>query len=91
MSNVQSMFKKISKQNDDLKIEISGHTDNTGKEKDNLVLSEKRAQEVRNYLNLQGIELSRMKCVGYGSSIPLASNDTDDGRAKNRRIEIIIL
>ena len=79
------------KQIDYLRIEISGHTDNTGNEKENIVLSEKRAQEVRNYLNFQGIELSKMKCVGYGSSLPVTSNDSEEGRAKNRRIEIIIL
>jgi outer membrane protein OmpA-like peptidoglycan-associated protein len=69
------------------RIEISGHTDNVGNPKANKVLSEKRAQACRNYLISKGIDKSRIEAVGYGDQRPMASNDTDEGRQKNRRIE----
>lgn len=70
-------------------LEISGHTDNTGDEKSNLLLSENRAKSVGNYLIRKGIDVRRMKISGKGSSVPIGSNDTEDGRMKNRRVEIL--
>ena len=68
-------------------IEISGHTDNKGNPKANKALSEKRAQACRDYVIKRGIDGSRLKAVGYGDERPIAPNDTDEGRQKNRRIE----
>lgn len=73
-----------------LKIEISGHTDNTGSASLNATLSQDRAQAVVNYLKGKGIAANRMTAMGYGSSRPVASNDTVDGRQQNRRTEFEI-
>jgi outer membrane protein OmpA-like peptidoglycan-associated protein len=69
------------------RIEISGHTDNVGKKKDNKRLSQKRADAVRAYLVSKGIDAGRIETVGYGDERPVASNDSEEGRQKNRRIE----
>jgi outer membrane protein OmpA-like peptidoglycan-associated protein len=68
-------------------IEISGHTDNAGNPKSNKLLSEKRAQACRDYLVSKGIDASRIRAVGYGDERPVASNDSEEGRKQNRRIE----
>ncbi|MCX7743060.1 MAG: OmpA family protein [Flavobacteriales bacterium] len=74
-----------------LKIEIAGHTDNIGNDSYNQKLSERRAIAVRDYLVKNGFPENRIvKVVGYGSKINLESNDTKEGRAKNRRVEFII-
>lgn len=70
---------------------VAGHTDSIGDEKKNLQLSQERAETVRQYLLANmGISEERIKAVGYGESQPLASNDTKEGRERNRRIDIII-
>jgi len=71
-----------------LKVEIEGHTDNTGDDEDNLVLSKKRADAVRAYLIGQGIDSVRLSAKGYGASQPVSSNDSEDGRRINRRVEL---
>lgn len=71
-------------------IKISGHTDNTGNEDLNKTLSEARAKAVAGYLILKGIDKSRISYIGCGSSRPIATNDTDEGRQQNRRVEFII-
>jgi outer membrane protein OmpA-like peptidoglycan-associated protein len=76
--------------NPSTRIEISGHTDSTGKEPHNLRLSENRADAVAEYVVDKGIETSRVTFNGYGSSRPIAGNDTEQGRRKNRRVEILI-
>jgi outer membrane protein OmpA-like peptidoglycan-associated protein len=68
-----------------LKLEVGGHTDNVGSEADNLDLSERRAKAVYDYLILNGVDPSRLSYRGYGESRPVASNDTPEGRAQNRR------
>ncbi len=68
-------------------IEISGHTDNTGKEEKNLRLSQRRAESVKKYLADKGIAAKRMAATGMGSSQPIADENTFDGQRKNRRIE----
>jgi outer membrane protein OmpA-like peptidoglycan-associated protein len=73
--------------NPDVRVEISGHTDNVGSEKSNQTLSLKRAQAVKNWLVEKGIASNRMKAVGKGQNEPISSNETDAGRAENRRIE----
>ncbi len=70
-----------------MKIEISGHTDNVGSELYNQELSEKRAQAVVEYLMDKGVEQDRLTYKGYGFSQPVANNDTEEGRAMNRRTE----
>ena len=74
-----------------LRIEVSGHTDNTGDKKANVILSEQRARAVVNFLIEKGIPAARMTYKGYGDTKPVASNDTEEGKAKNRRTEFSIL
>jgi len=73
------------------KIEVQGHTDNVGSDANNLSLSQLRAQSVTSYLTGHGVDSSRIKSVGYGESMPSASNDTPAGREANRRVEIKII
>lgn len=73
-----------------VKVEIGGHTDSIGSEADNQVLSERRAGAVVTYLKEQGIEEHRLTSKGYGESNPVATNETAEGRAKNRRTEMRI-
>jgi OOP family OmpA-OmpF porin len=77
----------IMKSNPDLEVEVQGHTDNTGTAKYNQWLSEKRAQAVVDHLIRRGIDPGRLSAKGYGFTRPAASNDTAEGRAKNRRVE----
>jgi cytochrome c oxidase subunit 2 len=74
-----------------LRIEVGGHTDNTGDPAANKTLSQQRADVVKNYLVAQGIAAGRLTSVGYGSSKPTDTNDTDAGRQKNRRTEFRII
>jgi outer membrane protein OmpA-like peptidoglycan-associated protein len=74
-----------------LQVEIGGHSDNVGSEKYNQQLSEKRAQEVFNHLILSGIPKTQLAFKGYGSSKPVANNNSEESRALNRRISFIIL
>jgi OOP family OmpA-OmpF porin len=76
---------------DNIKVEIAGHTDNVGKEADNLKLSQQRADAIRNYVIKKGIAPSRIVARGYGASEPVADNETDEGRQLNRRTEVRIL
>lgn len=69
------------------RIRIEGHTDNVGNPQRNLRLSEARARAVRDYLVAHGIDASRIEAVGFGDQRPIASNDTEEGRQQNRRIE----
>ena len=71
-------------------IEIAGHTDADGEEAANQTLSEKRAQAVIDYLVKAGLPASRFTPVGYGSTQPVAANDTDEGKAQNRRIDFVV-
>jgi len=69
---------------------IEGHTDNVGKADANKKLSEQRANEVLKYLVGRGVAKNRLKSVGYGATKPVADNATDEGKAKNRRVELVI-
>ena len=80
---------QILKNTTDLKIRVEGHTDNIGSEKYNLNLSKKRAESIKAYLVGKGIDESRITSIGYGFSKPRAGNDTKEGRALNRRAELI--
>jgi Outer membrane protein and related peptidoglycan-associated (lipo)proteins len=85
LDNIINILKKTP----DLKIKVEGHTDNIGSKKYNLELSEKRAQAIKAYLLGNGIDQSRITSVGLGLSRPIAGNDTKEGRALNRRAELI--
>jgi outer membrane protein OmpA-like peptidoglycan-associated protein len=78
-------------ENGSLTIEISGHTDNTGTDEINNKLSQARADAVKNYLLVAGINSSRIQAKGYGSFKPKATNETEEGRQANRRVEFAIL
>jgi outer membrane protein OmpA-like peptidoglycan-associated protein len=78
-------------QNPSIKIEISGHTDNTGNAAFNMMLSGNRAKAVTDYLTKKGIDSGRLQSKGYGITKPVASNATNAGRAQNRRVEFVIL
>lgn len=79
------------KQNPSVEIEISGHTDSKGADEYNLNLSQGRSQAVVDYLISQGIESYRLSAKGYGETMPIDTNDTDEGRANNRRVEFTVL
>lgn len=74
----------------DTRVQITGHTDNTGSDSYNQQLSERRAQAVASYLAGRGVASSRVTTTGYGETRPIAGNDTPDGRQQNRRVEIIL-
>lgn len=78
------------KRNPELKVIIAGHTDNTGDTLNNLKLSQKRAEAVKAYLISRGVKADRLTARGYGDTEPAVSNDTAEGRAKNRRVELRI-
>ncbi|MCB0687582.1 MAG: OmpA family protein [Saprospiraceae bacterium] len=78
------------KERESLNIEVGGHTDNTGNTESNQALSQQRADVVSQYLTNAGIDASRVTAVGYGQEKPRDTNDTDEGRANNRRTEIKI-
>ncbi|MDE2620538.1 MAG: OmpA family protein [Sphingomonadales bacterium] len=72
-------------------IDVYGHTDSTGSDAYNQTLSENRARTVANYLSMQGVSPARIRSQGYGETMPVADNATDEGRRKNRRVEIKIV
>jgi len=78
-------------ENEQLLIEVRGHTDNIGDESDNQMLSENRAKAVNDYLIQRGISKERLTFVGFGEKQPIASNDSEEGRKTNRRTEFIII
>lgn len=82
---------KILKEKQTLNIEVSGHTDSTGAETTNVQLSENRAKSVVDYLTSKGIDKKRLNFLGYGSSKPVAGNDTEEGRTQNRRVEFRVV
>ena len=79
------------KQYPDSLIDVYGHTDSTGSDAYNQTLSENRARTVANYLSMQGVSPARIRSQGYGETMPVADNATDEGRRKNRRVEIKIV
>jgi outer membrane protein OmpA-like peptidoglycan-associated protein len=77
--------------NESMRLEIGGHTDNTGNAVSNLLLSENRAKSVYQYLLNKGITPARLTFKGYGANEPIAGNDTEAGKAMNRRTEFKVL
>lgn len=90
MVEMESVYKLLKEQTG-LVMEISGHTDNAGNDKVNLKLSQDRAQSVVNYLVKKGINKKQLKAKGYGKTMPVADNATDEGKQKNRRVEMKIV
>ncbi|MCF8391431.1 MAG: OmpA family protein [Bacteroidales bacterium] len=82
---------KLLENNETIRLEISGHTDNTGSLKINTKLSEERAKAVVDYIVSQGISSSRLEWKGYAFTQPIGPNDTEEGREKNRRVEFKVL
>jgi len=80
----------ILKEYPDTDIEIQGHTDSKGTDEYNMTLSEKRAASVATYLRGKGIASGRIRTKGYGETAPVATNETDAGRAQNRRVNFLI-
>ena len=89
-SGVLKEIAGVLKQYKDVRVKITGHTDNAGSDKDNLLLSQKRAEAVKQALvNDYGIEESRLETEGKGETEPVADNSTREGKASNRRVELI--
>ena len=80
---------QMMKENSDLKLSVEGHTDNVGNPKSNKTLSEERAKSVVAAIIDHGISTERLSASGYGQDKPIADNATEDGRAKNRRVELV--
>ena len=78
-------------ENPNMKIQISGYTDNVGTPADNLKLSNGRALSVVNYLIAKGVKKDRLSYKGFGETNPVATNDTEEGRALNRRTELRVV
>jgi outer membrane protein OmpA-like peptidoglycan-associated protein len=89
-TNIQKLVASLN-ENPDTDILVVGHTDNVGRAEYNLGLSDRRAASVKNYAVAQGLAPSRIKTEGKGASEPIASNETAEGRAQNRRVEIVIV
>ena len=85
--NVLDSLIEILKKNPHYHLEVRGHTDAIGDDDDNMVLSTKRTETVVDYMIKQGISPLRLDSKGYGETNPIASNETEQGRAKNRRTE----
>lgn len=81
---------KILNENSKMEIQIAGHTDNVGSDDANMKLSDDRANAVRSYLISKGINETRITAKGFGETKPIATNDTDEGRQINRRVEFTI-
>ncbi|HEY3402782.1 MAG TPA: OmpA family protein, partial [Ohtaekwangia sp.] len=77
--------------NSSVEIEVSGHTDNKGSDEYNASLSQGRSQAVVDYIISQGIDSYRLTAHGYGESKPIDTNDSDAGRANNRRVEFTVV
>jgi peptidoglycan-associated lipoprotein len=82
---------RLKSENKNVYLEIQGHTDAVGPNEYNYRLGEARAEAVRRYLNKQGIALNRMSTISYGKDEPVDSNKTKTGRAKNRRVVVVVL
>ncbi|MGQ9835464.1 MAG: OmpA family protein [Thermoanaerobaculaceae bacterium] len=89
---LDAFAQKVKAENKNVFIEVQGHTDSIGSEKYNLELGQARADAVVRYLNMQhGLPLHRMNAISYGEYKPVADNKTADGRAKNRRVTLVVL
>ena len=90
-ARLAELVQRLKAENRNVYLEIQGHTDASGDAEYNEKLGEARAEAVRRYLSRGGIALNRMATISYGEEAPVASNDTPEGRAQNRRVAIIVL
>ncbi len=88
---LKDFAERLKSENKNVYLEVQGHTDSTGAKLYNYKLGEERAEAVRRYLNRQGIALNRMSTISYGQEEPVDSNKTKAGRAKNRRVVVVVL
>jgi peptidoglycan-associated lipoprotein len=88
---LKDFAERLKSENKNVYLEVQGHTDSTGAKLYNYRLGEERAEAVRRYLNKQGIALNRMSTISYGQEEPVDSNKTKTGRAKNRRVVVVVL
>jgi peptidoglycan-associated lipoprotein len=90
-SQLDAFVEKLKSEDKNVYLEIQGHTDSSGSSEYNMRLGQERADAVRRYLNEKGVALNRMSTISYGETQPVASNKTRSGRAKNRRVVIVVL
>ncbi|MFN3520836.1 MAG: OmpA family protein [Phenylobacterium sp.] len=90
-ARLDALAEKLKSDNRNVYVEIQGHTDATGDADYNQKLGEERAEAVRKYLNRQGVALNRMGTISYGEDVPVAPNDTREGRSANRRVVLVVL
>ncbi len=90
-ARLDELAQKLKTENQNVYLEIQGHTDAKGPKDYNDRLGEARAEAVRRYLNQQGVALNRMATISYGPDSPVAPNDTREGRAQNRRVVVVVL
>ncbi len=88
---LSELVQRLRAENRNVYLEIQGHTDSTGSAEYNQRLGEARAEAVRRFLSDGGVALNRMATISYGEDAPVAPNDTEEGRAQNRRVAIIVL
>jgi peptidoglycan-associated lipoprotein len=88
---LKDFAERLKSENKNVYLEIQGHTDSSGDNLYNYKLGEERAEAVRRYLNKQGIALNRMSTISYGEEEPVEKNKTKMGRAKNRRVVVVVL
>ncbi|MDB4936367.1 MAG: outer membrane protein, partial [Labilithrix sp.] len=89
-SKLNEVADALTKQDKDSSMVVEGHTDSQGKDAMNQELSQKRAESVRAYLVSRGIAADRITAMGYGPTRPIADNTSPEGRANNRRVEIVV-
>jgi len=89
-TQLEKVAEVLQQQSPDKKMVVEGHTDSVGKDSDNMRLSQARADSVRSYLVTKGVKAERITAVGKGSSVPIADNKSAEGRANNRRVEIVV-
>lgn len=90
-ARLAELVQRLTSENRNVYLEIQGHTDASGDAAFNEQLGEARAEAVRRYLSRNSIALNRMATISYGEDSPVASNDTPEGRAQNRRVAIVVL
>jgi outer membrane protein OmpA-like peptidoglycan-associated protein len=90
-ARLADFIQKLKSENQNVYVEIQGHTDTTGTQDFNLRLGEERAEAVRRYMNDQGVPLNRMSTISYGDEKPVAPNNTRAGRAQNRRVVLVVM
>ena len=90
-ARLKELADRLKAENQNVYLEIQGHTDSRGSKDHNEKLGDERAEAVRRFMNQQGVPLNRMSTISYGADSPVAPNDTPEGRAQNRRVVVIVL